>query len=225
MCTALIIPVYNEGLRFQLLLESTVEYIKSEDTIIVDDASNDGGVDNLEMRGYVVIHHEENRGKGAALRSGFSTAVERGYSWAVTMDADGQHDAKCLPEFLHATVENRYDIIIGNRRKNLAGMPWDRRFSNLTTSLILSLISGQKIWDAQCGYRLYRLDFIESINIESNAFQAETELLLKAFSKGLKIGWVDIPTVYSDEKSHIHRTQDTLNFLKLIFKHLLHRNE
>lgn len=221
MRTSLIIPVYNESGRLQPLLRKTAHYFKQNDTIIIDDGSEDGCTDNLEDEGYVLIRHFRNRGKGSALQSGFQRAVDEGYDWALTMDADGQHNPDCIPAFIAAAEEGGFGIIIGNRRKNLSGMPLDRRFSNLSTSFILSLITGRKIWDGQCGYRMYRVDFLGSVRLRTSSYEAETELLLKAIDKKFKIGWVDIPTVYSDEKSHIRRGVDTLKFVKLVIGRIL----
>lgn len=221
MRTSLIIPIYNESGRLQPLLKKTAHYFSPADTIIVDDGSEDGCTDDLEDEGYATVRHSRNRGKGCALQSGFRRSIDMGYDWTLTMDADGQHDPSCIPAFIAEAEEGRFGIIIGNRRKNLSGMPLDRKFSNLSTSFILSIVTGRKIWDGQCGYRMYRMDFLRSIRLKTSSYEAETELLLKAVDKNLKIGWIDIPTIYSDEKSHIRRGMDTFKFLKLVTGYLL----
>jgi glycosyltransferase involved in cell wall biosynthesis len=217
---SLIIPVYNEREYLRLLLEQTKNYIPPEDTVIVDDGSEDGGTEGLESEGYLVLHHQRNFGKGEALKSGFRVVCEKEYDWVLTMDADGQHSPASILDFMNKAKEGGWGIIIGNRRKSLKQMPWDRKFSNLSTSYLLSLLSGQKIWDAQCGFRMYKMEFLQKMEFKTYNYDTETELLLQAFCRKIKIAWIDIPTIYGNHKSHIHRIKDTLRFIKLIFKYL-----
>ena len=222
MKTALIIPVYNEGGSLRPILQNTVNHFAPNDTIIVDDGSTDNCTDNLQTEGFKLIRHRKNEGKGAALRSGFSLAAERDYDWALTMDGDGQHDPKFIPDFIGMAEKSEYDLIIGNRRKRTK-MPLDRRISNCASSRLLSLVSGYKILDAQCGYRMYKLESLKNMKLKTNSFDLENELLLNAFKKKMRLGWVDISTIYNDEISHIHRWGDTMNFIKLIAAYILGR--
>lgn len=223
MKTALIIPVYNEGERLRHLLNRTLQYFPPADTVIVDDGSTDRCAEGLDSEGFKLIRHLTNQGKGAALISGFKLAQLEGFEWALTMDADGQHDPEAVPAFIAAAATGTYDLVIGHRRQERAKMPWDRRFSNFTTSLALSIVSGQKIRDAQCGYRMYRLDFVRNLNLKTSAFDTENELLLEAFRQKRKIGWVEIPIIYTDAPSHIRRWQDTKKFLILLTKYIFSR--
>jgi hypothetical protein len=99
-------------------------------------------------------------------------------------------------------------------------MPLDRRLSNTLTSFIFSLLSGQKILDAQCGFRLYSLDFIKSLRLKTEYFDTENELLLIAIKRKKRIGWVEIPAIYKGEISHIHHFGDTLRFIILVIKYI-----
>lgn len=219
MKIALIIPVYNEGVRFKLLLEEILKFFTRQDIIIIDDGSNDNPVENIPA-GMRFLKHDVNCGKGQALRTGFNYAASEGYDWVITMDADGQHPPSCISSFIEKINGNNFQLIAGSRRKNFDGMPFDRRFSNLTTSFIMSVLSGQKILDAQCGFRAYNIDFINKIRLSTSSFDTENEILLNAFQLNVKIGWVDIPAIYSGEKSHIRRLPDTVRFLKLIIKYI-----
>jgi len=218
--TAVLIPVFNEGDKFRSFLTEVRKFFPPDRTIVIDDGSNDNCCQGLESFGVTLLRHPDNQGKGAALKTGFKYAIEQGYQWILTLDADGQHDPAYIPCFLEKSQSGNYGIIAGSRRKSLKTMPLDRRFSNLTTSFILSLISGQKILDAQCGHRLYAADFLRQISLKTFAFDTENELLLKAFKTGTKIAWLDIPTIYQGETSQIRRFTDTLKFLKLLFKFL-----
>ncbi|MBC8277465.1 MAG: glycosyltransferase family 2 protein [FCB group bacterium] len=221
MKTAILIPVYNEGEIFGRFLQQVMKFADAEDIIIVDDGSTDGTCDGIENLTVNLLRHIDNSGKGNALKTGFRQAIEAGYDWVLCMDGDGQHVPEKIPDFISAANESKYQLIIGNRRKNLESMPWDRKFSNLITSSFLSLIAGYKIHDAQCGYRMYRTDFLKEVDLKTSDFDTENEILLKAFKRRAAIGWVDIPVVYGDETSHINRLSDTLKFIKLIIRYLL----
>lgn len=219
----IIIPAYNEGERLKSLLSKLEKYYPSEDILVVDDGSNDSCCINLK-EGIKVLRHAINSGKGSALKTGFEHAIREGYDWIITMDGDGQHDPARIPKFLDAAESGEYGIICGSRRKSFKGMPWDRRFSNLTTSAILSVISDQRIFDAQCGFRMYKAEFLKSVTILTAKFDTENELLLNAFRSKIKIGWVDIPTIYGGEDSHINRWQDTIKFIMLLWKYLIRKD-
>ena len=224
MKTAVLIPVYNEGGIFGSFIREVMEYVTAEDLIVVDDGSTDGSCDGLESLGVNLLRHERNLGKGSALQTGFEYSSENGYDWVLSMDADGQHLPERIPAFIDKASNLKYHLIIGNRRNDMKGMPWDRKFSNLVTSGFLSLLTGEKIYDAQCGYRMYKVDFLRSINLQTSDFDTENEILLKAFRRKTIIGWVDIPVVYGPEKSHINRLTDTLKFIKLIIRYLVSKD-
>ena len=228
MKTALIIPVYikqpslNPDSLYPLI-DKIREFIRPEHIFIIDDGSIEGALDSLSGESCRIVRHPVNLGKGKALQSGFKAASEAGYDWGITLDADGQHAPEHLPAFIEKAESGDYGLIAGSRRSDMSGMPLDRRFSNLTTSFILSVISGRKILDAQCGYRMYNLNFVNRLEFKTSGFDTENELLLAAFRKNINIGWVDIKTIYGNENSHIDRASDTMKFIKLIIKHILGR--
>ena len=221
MKTALLIPIHNESSRIEKLLEESGKFIVTKNIIIVDDGSTDGSLNGISEKIYTIIRHPRNMGKGKALQTGFKAASEAGFDWVITMDGDGQHLPIYIPELIAKAGSADYGLIIGSRRSDLSGMPLDRKLSNLTTSFILSLIAGRKIPDAQCGYRMYKMDFIRDIELKTTGFDTENELLLAAFRRKINIGWVDIETIYANEGSHIHRISDTFKFIKLIIKYLI----
>ena len=223
MKTAVIIPAYNESESIKKLIEKVKTNIEPQHIFIIDDGSTDGSLDNISENDCNIIRHPANMGKGKALQTGFKAASEAGYEWGITMDADGQHSPEHIPDFIGKAESGNYSMIAGCRRSDMSGMPRDRKFSNLTTSFLLSLISGRKIPDAQCGYRMYKLDFVNRLRLKTSGFDTENEILLAAFRRKINIGWVDIKTIYAGEKSHINRAADTLKFIKLIIKYITGR--
>lgn len=208
-----VIPFYNEKETLSRILNDTLNYV---DIIF---AVNDGSSDNWKYEQNQdkvhFINLRRNYGKGRALSEGFEAAVKSNIDIIITLDADLQHDPEYIPHFVEELKS--YDIVIGNRLKNLTGMPIQRKLSNKLTSFLLSIKTGQKIVDSQCGYRAYRSDVIKNISTNYSGFEAESEMIIKAARMGYKIGFVGIPTIYADEKSKMKPIQAIIGFLKVLF--------
>ena len=97
-------------------------------------------------------------------------------------------------------------------------MPFMRILSNKITSILLSLKTKQKIIDSQCGFRAYRSEVIKKVKTTSNGYEAESEILILASRMGFNIGFIEIPTVYADEKSKIKPFAVIFGFLRILFR-------
>ena len=209
-----VVPFFNEKETLRTVLDETLEYV--DFIIAVNDGSTDDDHRDLQNTSNLkVINFENNHGKGNALKSGFDEAVKSGFKTVVTLDADLQHEPKHIPKLID--VLSSFDIAIGNRLKNLKGMPIQRKLSNTLTSFFLTLKSGQKILDSQCGFRAFKIEVLKKVKTRYNGFEAESEILLKAAKEGFKIGFVDIPTIYGNEKSKMRPLQAIIGFLKVLF--------
>ncbi|MFQ5906764.1 MAG: glycosyltransferase family 2 protein, partial [bacterium] len=145
----------------------------------------------------------------------------KSYDGVITLDADGQHDPALIPHFLRTAEEGNYDIVIGTRKLEAGtGMPLIRLLTNLTTSLVVSLMSGQKIRDSQSGYRYLSSRVIRNIPLTTSRYQTESEVLIKAGRSGYTIGEVPISTIYSGQKSNINKFIDTVRFIGLCIKNM-----
>jgi glycosyltransferase involved in cell wall biosynthesis len=215
----LLIPCFNVGRYLPELLRETAAFIPADRTLIVDDGSTDDTSRVASDAKAHLISHAQNRGKGAALRTGFNYLLEHGAEWCITLDGDGQHDAQYLPRFLESTIGGDYELVIGARQRTGTNMPWDRRFSNWSTSLLLSRFTRQKIYDAQCGYRLIRMPSLIGMTLNCDHYDLETELLLKMARRGARIGWLPVTTHYAGSRSSINRLTDTLRFLRVILQY------
>jgi len=107
--------------------------------------------------------------------------------------------------------------VIGNRLNDLEKMPLQRIVSNKLTSLLLTLKTGQRIVDSQCGFRVYKSNVLKTIKTFSFGFEAESEMIVYASRFGYKIGFVDIPTVYGQEKSKMNSIKAIIGFIKILF--------
>ncbi len=216
MKVCVLIPACNGGRTIGGLVKNLFRYI--ETVIVVDDGSCDDTYVKSKDAGAVVLRHDKNLGKGAALRTGFEYAVGEGYEGIITMDADGQHDWREVPLFISEAEKGDADVILGTRMANCKGMPLVRLFTNVVTSRIVSFLSRQKITDSQMGYRLIRREVLENINLVTANYDMETEILLKAAEKGFRITEISVRTIYGSQSSKINSIVDTFRFFRLIFK-------
>lgn len=168
--------------------------------------------------GINVLHHGENRGKGAALKTGFAEALKGGYTHVLTADADGQHPATYVPLFLDAG--HTYDLVIGSRRGEMGKMPLHRLLSNRITSTFISVMLGRRIEDSQSGFRLVRAEVLRAVKLKRDRYDMESELLVKAVWMGFSVGFVRVGVVPSG-KSFIHPFRDVFRAITLASELLL----
>ncbi|MGH7598632.1 MAG: glycosyltransferase family 2 protein [bacterium] len=215
---AVIIPAYNAGATLANVLSKTFLSIPNRQVIVVDDGSTDNTAAVAERYSAQLIQHGQNRGKGAALKSGFAAALKMPQVRAViTMDADGQHAPEHVADFVRAFHTWQVDLIIGCRQLRWPPMPFFRVMSNRITSAMVSWRLGVKIPDSQSGYRLHSRNLLEQATLLTNGYEMESELLIKAVRLGITIRFVPITTIYSGETSHIRGGRDIWRFIKMWF--------
>lgn len=216
--TAVIIPAYNAASHLETVVDAVARVVPRERIIIVDDGSGDETASVASGLGAILIRHEQNRGKGAALATAFARALELGFPFVVTLDADGQHNPLEIPSFLLAQRESGADIVVGNRMADTGKMPWLRRTTNRLTSWVLSLRTGQRIPDSQNGYRLHRTEIFRRMRLVTTRYDTESEILIKAARNGAKIGSVPVETIYEGAKSSINPLVDSFRFLRMVIR-------
>lgn len=215
---SVLIPAFNEGEYIAEVVKGALRFVSR--VLVVDDGSTDRTVSIAKEVGADVACHPVNRGKGAALQTGFEVLLSTGSEAIIVLDGDGQHDPVELPAFIKCAFESGAGIVIGNRLADADGMPLVRYWTNRTMSMILSWLSRQKIPDSQCGYRLIRREVLERINFTTENYDLESEMLILASGLGYKIDSVPIKTIYTGQVSEIKPGMDTLRFLRLILKYL-----
>jgi glycosyltransferase involved in cell wall biosynthesis len=216
---AVLIPAFNAEYSMAELVKRLRNAIGNVQIIVVDDGSTDRTNEVATSIGTVVLRHEKNRGKGAALQTGFDFLNKQNeIEFIVTIDADLQHQPEDIPKFLLVQQKTNADIVIGWRERIGTRMPVHRKLSNTITSVLVGMRTGVKIKDSQCGFRLIRRSVIERIQLESTGYEAETEFLIKAANRGFKIAFVPVQTIYGTEKSYITHWATTVNFVKVIFR-------
>jgi glycosyltransferase involved in cell wall biosynthesis len=213
----LLIPAYEAAHCLGKTLDGVLAYAPESVILVVDDGSSDATTQIARSRGVAVQRQESNQGKGAALAVGLMQLHSKGFAWAITMDADGQHLPEDLLGFISVQPKDKVAMLVGQRRIGGSAMPWHRRFSNRTTTHLVSLLAGQDVFDAQSGFRMYRTALMhEGIWPLQGRFEWEAQALILCRRAGWQIQAVSISTVYGDAGSHMRLVVDTLRFLKMI---------
>jgi glycosyltransferase involved in cell wall biosynthesis len=218
-----IVPCYNVGDACKPVLQQVLRHI--DICIAIDDGSTDktaSVIEGLQLPGVELLKHQTNLGKGKALITGFRHAIESypELDSIITLDGDGQHDPNLIPNFIQQHEQENADLVYGNRMTNLRGMPLHRQWLNALSNSIVSGICKMRIHDSQCGFRLYSTKLLRLVldELRSERYEFETEILIRACKKQLKISWVPIPTIYSAETTALsnHSLSDVIRIGKLL---------
>lgn len=200
-----IIPTYNELENIPKLIPIVLAQDERIHLLIVDDNSPDGTAKFVEeeMKSNERIHllkREKKLGLGTAYIAGFKYALENEYDFVFEMDADFSHDPKELRNFLIAIREN--DLVLGSRYINgvrVLNWPMARLLLSFFASVYTRIITGMPIKDATGGFKCFRRNVLESIDlskVKSNGYSFQIEMTFKAYVKGFKIK--EIPIVFVD---------------------------
>jgi len=214
MKLSVVIPCYNEIGTLPELLKAVIDAPGPEkEIIVVDDGSTDGTRQLLEkdLDGKLarVIYLEHNQGKGAALRAGFAVATGE---IIIVQDADLEYDPRDYPALLEPIIDDRADVVYGSRfmgqRPHRVLYFWHRMGNGLLT-LLSNMLTNLNLTDIETGYKAFRREVIQSIDIEENRFGFEPEITAKVargrfriyevgigyfgrtYLEGKKIGWKD----------------------------------
>ena len=213
--TAAVIPAYQDETHIGDIVRRTLERL--DHVLVVDDGSSDQTGQRARQAGAELIVHNQNRGKGEAIKTGLGHWLNREITWVSLLDSDGQHLPEEIDRFMAAAASaSRPTFFVGTRMNNVAGMPFIRRLVNRYMSRRISRLCGQKIPDTQCGFRMLDRQLIPELLGGGDRFDYETEVLIIASRKGYCIESVPITTVYSDEVSKIRPVRDAIRFFKLM---------
>jgi dolichol-phosphate mannosyltransferase len=207
MKTLIIIPTYNEVDNLRPLLKELFTYAPETDVLIVDDNSPDGTgqlADEIhnENPQVHVMHRAGKLGLGTAYIAGFKYAIEHGYDAAFEMDADFSHDPRYLPDFLNKIEQA--DLVIGSRYIPGGDTPnwsFSRRIISGGGNIFARFMLGLPIHDCTAGYRCYRREVLERIDldtVESQGYAFQVEMAYRVRRQGFKI--VETPIIFMDRR-------------------------
>ncbi len=222
MKVCIIIPVYNHEHAIPVVL-ARLKYFCIP-TILVNDGSSDVCSQTLadcvepESSWLTLITRSENGGKGAAMLDGFTSAYALGFSHALQIDADGQHDINDIPVFLETARQQPEAMILGQPIFDASvpkGRFYGRRFTNLW--IVINTLSSSMA-DGMCGFRVYPLAAVEQLTATTQIARRmdfDIDILVRLYWQGLKM--INIPTAVHypmDGVSHFKLWQDNVRISK-----------
>ena len=214
MKLTVVIPVYNEAETIEEIVRIVQDVPVEKELVLVDDCSKDGTREKLAglesaYDNVRVVYHDVNRGKGAALRTGFQHAAGE---IVIIQDADREYDPAEYPALIAPIVDGRADVVYGSRyahRTVRKVLPYWHTRMNLFLTWLSNMMSNLTLTDMETCYKVFRREVIQGIDIEEERFGFEPEITAKlaaagvtiyelpirynprSYDEGKKIGWRD----------------------------------
>ena len=217
---AIIIPAYNEAGRIATSIAG-IRKFGNADVVIVNDGSDDDTAGEAKAAGARVIELPFNLGYGAALQTGFKYALDKGYEFAVQMDADGQHDPLSMEALISPVLRDEIDVVIGSRflDKGNYKAPFVRRMGMYFFGIIASLFTGRRITDPTSGFQALNKKVMEFY--ASDAYPADypdADVIIMLHRQGFR--FKEVPVImHNAAKRSMHG--GILKPLYYIFKMML----
>lgn len=208
MTTCALIAAYNEAPRIAEVVRGVRQHV--DHVLVIDDGSTDGTDRVAADAGAEVVRHPSNRGKGAAIRSGIAVIQGRPFTHVLLLDGDLQHAPGDAPRLIEAGRREGADLVLGQRPFDRAVTPRARYYTNTISSWVISKwFIGQRVDDAQSGYRLIRTEALRRLKLSARGYEIETEMLIKLARRGARIARVPVSLHYRGEPSKLRPLRDT----------------
>jgi len=206
MKLSVIIPIYNEINTLEEIISRVQETNLADEIVLVDDGSIDGTREIVEKfknkNGFVVVMHEKNQGKGAAVRSGFEVANGEIF---LIQDADLEYDPREYPNLLKPLDEGLSDVVYGSRflgASRRVAMFW-HMIANKMLTLFTNILYNTILTDMETGYKVFKREVVDDMPLHSKRFEFEPEFTAEILKRKYRIFEVPItfnPRDYSDGK-------------------------
>lgn len=207
MKLSIVVPVYNEEKNILLLLNKIKSSISKDDEIIVvEDGSSDDTLKVVKTFDCKIIEHDINLGKGRSLIDGLNEVKG---DIVVFIDGDGQDDPSEIPKLIKG-IEQGYDFVIGSRFVPEENKIYKKRYDqkalspvnyvgNKVLTIMLNTLFSLNIYDSQSGFKCFKSEKIKSLNLKSQRYEIETEIIIKSKKNKFKI--LEVP-VYRYEREN-----------------------
>lgn len=209
-----LIPTFNNAQSLGQVIQDVLIY--TDQVMVVNDGSTDDTPDILNQFPDIhVVSYPFNKGKGHALQTGFIAAREKGYEYAISIDADGQHFADDLPTFIEQLGKTPGTLIVGARNMDQEGIPRGSSFGNKFSNFWFKLETGIDLPDTQSGYRLYPLNLLKDITFRTTKYEFEIEVMVKAAWEGIPICAVPVKVYYAPKETRISHFRPYKDFARI----------
>jgi putative flippase GtrA len=222
-----LIPAYKPGENLIPLVEELGQHFAT--VVVVDDGGGEAFrsiFDRLSAFDFCrVLTHEVNKGKGAALKTGLGYVFKKlpeSVVGAITVDADGQHKVKDVVRISECMDENPNALVLGCREFSDKTIPLRSRFGNTVSRYMYAWMCGVKVSDTQTGLRGIPRDFMRiCLDVEGNAYEYETNMLIAARENKVPFSEIAIETVYEgkNESSHFNPIKDSIKIYAILFRY------
>ena len=189
------IPAFNVEHQIADVIKKSQKYV--DKVLVCDDGSTDNTSVNAKLSGAIVIKHDKNLGKGAALQTLFQKAKDLHAEIIITIDGDGQFLPEEIPILIEPIKIGKFDVVIGNRFLDTEEMPSYRKAGNKILDKFTKLAANLPFEDTQSGYRSYSKNALEKISVSTNGFGVDSEILIDAVNKDLKITEKNVTVLYN----------------------------
>jgi glycosyltransferase involved in cell wall biosynthesis len=202
-----VIPALNEEGNLRTLLKRFPRKVVDQ-IVVVDDGSRDKTSSVAKGEGAIVVQHGRNLGVGAAIKSGYSKALELNADIILVVAGDGQHDPREIPNLIKPILEDEADYVVGDRlsaNPRAGGMPRHRYYGNRLLTYLTRKITKLDVKDSQCGYAAISRAALRKINLGflSDRWGVPNDMLLECALRGLRVRYVPITAIYGGRKSYI----------------------
>jgi len=197
-----LVPAFREELTISMVVTLSRKY--SDRVIVVDDGSPDRTSELATLAGAEVISMGKNQGKAAALMVGFKRCRELSPKCVVMIDGDGQMDPALIPRVAAPILSGEADLVIGSRfiGEGAEGIPRHRKFGQKVLNRFTNMGSKVSITDSQSGYRALSIDALRNMDIESDRYNIESDMIVHISQIGLRIAEVPITVRYDVPAGH-----------------------
>ena len=226
-----VMPAYNAAKTLHMtyadLPQNVVDLV-----IVVDDGSSDETARIARDLGLELFIHDRNYGYGANQKTCYREALRAGADIVVMVHPDYQYDPTLLPEIIRPIEEGGADVVLGSRLMGIhpirQGMPWWKYYSNRFLTALENWVFGLRLSEYHTGYRAFRRQVLESVNLEMNSdkFIFDQEILAQIVNVKMRITEVPVPTRYFAQASSASFVQSSVygvSILGLLLRYLLHR--
>lgn len=226
-----VMPAFNAARTLQTTYASLPRDVVDL-VILVDDGSSDETVSIARDLGLQLFVHNRNYGYGANQKTCYREALKAGADIVVMVHPDYQYDPTLLPAIIKPIQEGCADVVLGSRLMGInpikQGMPWWKYVSNRLLTGVENLVFGLRLTEYHTGYRAFRKDVLESVNLQMNSdgFIFDQEIIAQIVDLGMRITEVPVPTRYFPQASSASFVQSSvygLQILWLLLTYLLHR--